>query len=35
MVKDKIIQTNEKIANKLTGAMEKIEDTVVGGYNKV
>ena len=29
------LTSNEKIANKLTGAMEKIEDTVVGGYNKV
>lgn len=35
MAKSKIVNANEKIAEKLTGAFEKIEDTVVGSYTKI
>lgn len=35
MAKSKLVQTNEKIAEKVTGAYGKIEETVVGGYTKI
>ena len=35
MATSKLIKTNEKIAEKVTGTFEKIEHTVVGGYGKV
>ncbi len=35
MAKSKIINTNEKIAEKVVGAYKKVEDIVVGGYTKI
>lgn len=35
MAKSKIVQANEKIAEKMVGTFEKIEDTVVCGYTKI
>lgn len=35
MAKSKLVQANDKIAQKVTAAFGKIEDTVVGGYGKV
>ena len=35
MTKSKLVQANEKIAEKVTGAFGKIENTVVGGYTKI
>ncbi len=35
MAKSKIIEANEKIAEKVVGTFEKIEDSVVGGYTKI
>ena len=34
MAKSKLVQTNEKIAEKVVGGYKKIEDSVVGGYKK-
>lgn len=34
MAKSKLIQANKKIAEKVTGTFEKMEDAVVGGYKK-
>jgi hypothetical protein len=35
MAKSKLVETNEKIAEKVMGTYQKIEDTVVGGYTKI
>lgn len=35
MAKSKIVQANEKIAEKVVDTFEKIEDTVVCGYTKI
>ena len=35
MAKSKLIQANKKIAEKVTGTFEKMEDAVVGGYKKM
>lgn len=35
MAKSKLVETNEKIAEKVVDAYKKIEDTVVGGYTKI
>lgn len=35
MPKSKLVQANEKIAEKVTDAYGKIEKTVVGGYAKI
>lgn len=35
MAKSKLIQANEKIAEKVVGGHKKVEETVVGGYKKV
>ncbi len=35
MAKSKIVEVNEKIAEKVVSAYKKVEETVVDGYNKV
>lgn len=35
MAKSKLVQANEKIAEKVVGTYQKIENTVVGSYKKV
>lgn len=35
MVKSKLVEANEKIAEKVVDTYIKIEDTVVGGYTKI
>jgi uncharacterized protein YutE (UPF0331/DUF86 family) len=35
MAKSKLVETNEKIAEKVMGTYQKIEDAVVGGYTKI
>lgn len=35
MAKSKLVEANEKIAEKVVGGYKKIEDTVVGGYKKI
>lgn len=35
MAKSKLVNTNEKIAEKAFEAYHKIEDTVIGGYAKI
>lgn len=35
MAKSKLVETNEKIAEKVMGTYQKIEDTVVGGYTMI
>lgn len=35
MAKSKLVETHEKIAEKVMGTYQKIEDTVVGGYTKI
>lgn len=35
MAKPKLIEINEKIAEKVTEGFQKISDTVVGGYTKI
>ena len=35
MAKSKLVETNEKIAEKVVGIYQKIEDTVAGGYTKI
>lgn len=35
MAKSKLVQANEKIAEKVVGGHKKVEETVVGGYKKV
>lgn len=35
MAKSKLVETNEKIAEKVMETYQKIEDTVVGGYTKI
>ena len=35
MAKSKLVQANEKIAEKVCNTYQKIEDTVVGGYTKI
>ena len=35
MAKSKLVEANEKIAEKVVDTYKKIEDTVVGGYTKI
>ena len=35
MAKSKLVETNEKIAEKVVDTYKKIEDTVVSGYTKI
>lgn len=35
MAKSKLVEANEKIAEKVVGGYKKIEKSVVGGYKKV
>lgn len=35
MAKSKLVEKNEKIAEKVVGGYKKIEETVVGGYKKM
>lgn len=35
MAKSKMVKTNEKITEKVTTALGKIEDAVVGSYTKI
>ena len=35
MAQSKLVETNEKIAEKVMGTYQKIEDTVVGGYTMI
>ena len=35
MARSRLVQVNEKIAEKVVGGYKKIEDAVVGGYQKV
>ena len=35
MAKSKLVEANEKIAEKVTDTFGKIEDAVVGGYSKI
>ena len=35
MAKSKLIEANEKLAEKVVDTYKKIEDTVVGGYTKI
>lgn len=35
MAKSKLVQANEKIAEKVVGGHKKVEEAVVGGYKKI
>ena len=35
MARSKLVQANEKIAEKVVGGYKRIEDAVVGGYQKI
>lgn len=35
MAKSKLVQANQKIADKVVGGHQKIENTVVGGFTKI
>lgn len=35
MANSKLVEANEKIAEKVVGAFEKVENTVVGGYTQI
>ena len=35
MAKSKLVEANEKVAEKVVGGFKKIEDAVVGSYQKI